>query len=235
MTAGADRKVALVTGAAGGIGRALCRRLVDEGWSVLAGIHRESTGIDSPFLREIPLDLGDEASISEAAASIDRLSTSLDLIVNCAGLNRPSDRPRAAASDLGALAAEALVELMRVNAFGPLLLISALVDLLGPGSTVVNLTSQRATPADAIRGGGKYGYRAGKAALESISIALAADLRDRDVRVHIVDVGWVRTRMGGEDAPTLPEEAARDLLVLIDRSGTLVSDAVLDREGLPRA
>jgi NAD(P)-dependent dehydrogenase (short-subunit alcohol dehydrogenase family) len=60
-------------------------------------------------------------------------------------------------------------------------------------------------------GGGWYGYRASKAAVNSVMRGLARDWAKDGIHVGIISPGWVRTDMGGKGAAQSPEESVRHL------------------------
>jgi NAD(P)-dependent dehydrogenase (short-subunit alcohol dehydrogenase family) len=77
---------------------------------------------------------------------------------------------------------------------------------MGPGGLILNVTSSLADPD--LLDAGWVAYRTSKAALNSLTLVLAKELVDLGIQVNAVDPGWVRTGMGGENAPVAPETAA---------------------------
>ncbi|MDZ7809850.1 MAG: SDR family oxidoreductase [Arhodomonas sp.] len=101
-----------------------------------------------------------------------------------------------------------LHEHLSVNAFGPLRLAQAVIPMMrrhGYGR-VVNLTSGYAQLAR--MGRGYPAYRFSKAGLNAITRLLAAETDGENILVNAVDPGWVRTRMGGRQATSTPQDAA---------------------------
>lgn len=194
-------KVAVVTGASSGIGRATAQQLATTGWKVFAVARRadrlaelaESTGVTP-----VVLDITDEAAVSAAAAEIlEATGGKLDALVNISG---------------GALGAHKVADadvagwraMYEVNVLGTLNMMTAFLPALrenGEG-TVLNLTS---TAAEAgYEGGG--GYNAAKFGERALTEALRLEEAEHNVRVIEVRPGMVRTdefalnRLGSAEA-----------------------------------
>lgn len=222
MTGGAARRPAvLVTGAARGLGEALAREYRDRGWEVLAPGRAE-------------LDVGDEASVAAYAAALD--GRPLDLLVNNAGV-----RLTGGADRLGGYAQAAFLETLRINTVGPALVTQALLPALrrGQGRKVISLSSRLGSLAG---GGGENSggsdasyaaYRVSKTALNQVNRCLAAELGDEGFACVVLSPGRVQTGMGGAGAGVTADEAARDIVALVDRIGPADNGAFLDRMGAP--
>ncbi|MDX5378675.1 MAG: SDR family NAD(P)-dependent oxidoreductase, partial [Halomonas sp.] len=129
----------LITGANRGIGLALARHYHAQGWLVV-GVCR--TG--SPELGEIAEQVIEGVDVTRAE-DVARLAEAvrgqqLELLINNAGLLHDES--------LGSLDFAAIQRQMEVNAYGPLRVTEALLDNLGPGSMVANVTSRRGSIAD---------------------------------------------------------------------------------------
>jgi NAD(P)-dependent dehydrogenase (short-subunit alcohol dehydrogenase family) len=81
---------------------------------------------------------------------------------------------------------------------------------------VVHITSLMGSMADNASGRA-YAYRMSKAALNMASVNLALELKDEGVLSVVVNPGWVKTDMGGPEAPTSVEESAGQIVALSDR------------------
>ena len=211
-------RTAIVTGASRGLGLALTRRLVEDGWTVV-GDGREPAPLAEAFA-----DLGRARRRRRrrrhrprppprARATARRLGDGrIDLLVNNAGGLGPSPLPGARPTT----PSRRWRELFEVNVVAPL----ALVQLALPamtGGTIVDITSDASV--EAYEGWGGYG--ATKAALDHLGRVLAAERPD--VRVLTVDPGDMRTQMHqdafpGEDiSDRPPPEAAVPGLLALDR------------------
>jgi NAD(P)-dependent dehydrogenase (short-subunit alcohol dehydrogenase family) len=187
-------KVALVTGAAGGIGRAVVHVLGEAGAEVV--------GVDLPG-RAIPgarqvlaCDLADREAIGRLAADLAELYDRLDILVHCAGVTRDAVLWKLADADWESV--------MRVNLDSAFYLLRGTVSFLRKaGGAVVLIASINGER-------GKFGqsnYAASKAGLIGLGRTMARELGRFDVRVNLVAPGLIRTAMAERLAPEMVEEA----------------------------
>ena len=188
----AKDRVALVTGAASGIGLATVRRLLEAGWKV-AAVDRDEKALAS-LAGEIKLprrlftsalDVTDETAAEKAVAMAGEALGGLDGVVNSAGI----------AADIHAL--ETPVALFRkildVNVVGTFIVARAAARLMKDrgGGAVVNIAS-----VSGLRGGkGRSAYGASKGAVVVLTQVLANDLARYNIRVNAVAPGPVDTPM----------------------------------------
>ena len=216
-----EPRVALITGASQGLGRALAERLADAGWTLVVDARRpdrlERAAAElSTRTRVVAIagDVADAAHRDELVAAV-RREGRLDLLVNNASTLGASPLP-----PLSTIEPELLRRIYDVNVGAPIALTQPLLELLErSGGTVVNVTSDAG--AEAYPGWGGYG--SSKAALEHASAVLA--LERPGVRVLVVDPGDMRTEMHqdafpGEDISDrpLPSAVAPALLDLVTGS-----------------
>jgi NAD(P)-dependent dehydrogenase (short-subunit alcohol dehydrogenase family) len=118
-----------------------------------------------------------------------------------------------------------------VNALGALRVVRALrANLRAGGARVVNVSSTMGSIGDN-RSGRSYSYRMSKAALNMATKNLALELEPEGIVVVSVNPGWVKTDMGGPQAPTPVEEAAGDLVRLADGLGGADNGKFLHAKG----
>ena len=79
--------------------------------------------------------------------------------------------------------------------------------------------------------GGYVPYRGSKAALNMAWHSLAIEVKRMGVTAAVLDPGWVKTRMGGANAPTPPEQSVREMRALIERLGPEDSGGFFKRDG----
>ncbi len=147
-----SERTAVVTGSNRGLGLHLVEQLHQRGWQVVAACRRPDAADALAALHPraiIELDTSDSESIRRFGADLATSVGRIDLLINNAGVMMPSARPVDALPDdngaangpLPALEAEAMLEVIRVNSIGPLLVAQSLAALLGTGSVVLNISS----------------------------------------------------------------------------------------------
>lgn len=200
-----DGKVAVVTGANGGIGSAICRRLAQAGMHVVLTdlkpveetqhVADTLAGAGHMVVQAAVDNSADQARLAHLIA--ERYGT-VDLLVNNAGVTRPVPH-----NDLDALDDELIDLIFRVNFRGAFSSVRALKDLLmnGEGGLVVNISSIAARTAV----GSNVAYCASKAAIDNMTMSLARALAPK-IRVVSVAPGWV----DGEYARRMPPEVIQE-------------------------
>lgn len=194
-------KVAVVTGGAGGIGSAICRRLAAAGAHVVI-TWRSSADAAEKLAADLPGDghialhapVDDSAAQTRLAETLAARFGTVDILVNNAGITRPVPH-----HDLDALDDALIDDIFRTNWRGAFASIRALKTLLlaGDGGLIVNISSIAARTGV----GSNVAYCASKAAMDSMTRSLARALAPR-IRVVSVAPGWVE----GEYALRMPPE-----------------------------
>lgn len=206
---------ALITGANRGIGLALSRALVERGYEIIGVCRQSSAELDAIAKQVIDgIEVTDPQAIRELRNTLQ--GRSLAMLVNNAGLLEDNV--------LGEIDYDSLRRMMEINAYAPLRVTEALLDCLGEGSKVGLISSRMGSIGDN-DSGGRYGYRASKAALNTIGKSLAMDLKPRGIAVAVLHPGYVQTRMVGFRGLITPEQAARGLAdrledLSLDNTGT---------------
>jgi 3-oxoacyl-[acyl-carrier protein] reductase len=183
-------KCALVTGASGGIGGAIARRLHEQGVSVgLSGTRRERLEVVAGDLGErahvLPCDLGDSEAVAGLIKQAEEVMERVDILVNNAGLTRDNlsmmlkDEDWQAVIDVNLTAtfrlSRSAVRGMMKRRWGRIINITSVVGVTGnPGQT---------------------NYAASKAGIIGMSKSMAAELATRGVTVNCVAPGFIATAM----------------------------------------
>ncbi len=201
-------QVAVVTGAARGIGAAIAEKLATMGAHIIltardeAALNAVKTKIEEAggSATAAPCDLTDEAAIVRLGETVRTQTGRCDILVNCAGL-------ATAGTPLHQLAPEDWDAMMDVNLKAPYLLIRAFAPLMITASYghIVNISSlagKNPLPNGAA-------YSASKWALNGLTYSVAEELRQYNIRVSVVAPGSVNTHFGGVDAS--PDKAARKI------------------------
>jgi NAD(P)-dependent dehydrogenase (short-subunit alcohol dehydrogenase family) len=207
----AETATVLITGANRGIGLEYARRFEAKGYTVIGTARQpdEATELKALGVRVEALDVTDAASVSALARRLDGVP--IDVLINNAGIGDRGDTD-VLATDL------ALFErTLAVNTIGPLRVTQALLPNLRAGKRkhIVNMSSRLGSIA--LNNGSYPAYRASKAALNQVNRSLSIDLGKQGFVVVVVHPGWVRTELGGTEAPLLPDESVRGLVALIER------------------
>ncbi|MGV7206987.1 SDR family oxidoreductase [Oxalobacteraceae bacterium A2-2] len=231
----ATGRVALVTGANKGIGLEIARQLAQAGVTVIIGARDAerakaalaSLASQGLAAQSVELDLNAPATIASAAEAIRTEHGRLDILVNNAGIVDAADGPPTTSS------VEAVRRIMETNFIGTLAVTQAMLPLLrsSPAARIVNLSSSLGSltlngdPGSPYYAARLMGYNASKAALNMLTVQLAAELRDTAIVVNSVSPGYVRTDLTGHTGFMTAEEGA----ALPVRYALLGEDAVSGR------
>lgn len=217
----------LITGASRGIGLEFVRQLAARGERVLATARDPAKAPELARLAAavLPMEATDDRSV---LALRDRLEgQAVDVLVNNAGVSSQT-------KNLAELTSESLLGVLHVNAAAPMVVTRAALPALrrGQRKLVVNISSQLGSITNN-SGGSTYGYRASKAALNMLTVCAANELRGEGFTCVAFHPGWVRTDMGGPEAPLTPERSVSSMLSAFDRLGPADSGRFLNYDGSP--
>lgn len=199
----------VVTGSNRGIGLELVRQLVQRGETVYAACRSSSKELDASGAKVVTgVDVGKDGAAAVLAQALG--GEKIDVLVNNAGI--------LVHDSLEALDFDRIREQLEVNTIGPLRLTAGLLGKLGKGSRVAFVSSRAGSIGDK-PGGGLYGYRISKTALNMAGANLARDLEGRGIAVVLLHPGFVRTELTGGNGNESPEGSARGLIERIDALG----------------
>ncbi len=211
------QKIAFITGGNRGLGFQTALDLKDAGAKVVIGsrdlAHGEqavkklrAAGVDADVLK---FDITKPADYQAAFDYFNTKYGRLDILVNNAGIaggTFPGTGPEHSAGDVPL---DLLRKVFETNFFAQVALTDALLPLLkkSPAGRIVNLSSilgsltLHADPKSPIYNAKSFAYDASKTALNAFTIHLAHELRNTNIKVNSAHPGWVKTDMGGEQAP----------------------------------
>ena len=228
-------KTALITGAGGGIGRALAIQLAEAGANLaLAGRDEKKLSESCALARTagvealmLPGDLTAPGHPAECVRRAVKGFGRLDILINNAGvvLSKPFE----------AVTPEEYDDVMAVNARAPFFLCQAALPYLretkGAILNIGSVVSHKGYPMQSV-------YGASKHALLGFTKALASEVRKDGIRVHMLSPGTVSTSMAGAVRPDLdgdaliqPEELAEVALFLLTRKSAIIDEIQAHRPG----
>lgn len=218
------KQIAVVTGANKGIGLQIATGLAEAGMTVFLGARDLERGAAAAAslrarnldVREIKMDVTDPQTLHVAAAHIAAECSHLDVLVNNAGITHPDDGPPEKAS------LDAVRTIMETNFLGALAVTQALLPLVKKSTAgrIVNVSSglgslaQNGDPDWEFYQVKYIGYNASKAALNMLTVHLAALLKDSGILVNSADPGFTATDLNGHRGYQTVEEGATAALHL---------------------
>lgn len=180
-----EQRVALVTGASSGVGRATAERLAGSGCRVLGTSRKPAGGGEAPGVTMLPLDVRSDDSVAACMRAASSLVDRIDILVNNAGYELA-----------GALEEVSLDEAraqFETNFFGAVRMVKAVLPLMRrqKQGQIINVTSLAGLSAIPFMGM----YSASKFALEGYTEALRLELKPFGIRVSQIEVAFLKTPM----------------------------------------
>jgi len=223
-------RTVLIAGASRGLGHAMAEEFAARAWSVIGTVRgsgrtplHELAERHPGKVRVETLDITDAGQI---AALRERLSDErLDVLFVNAGTT--THDPLAQVS---AVSAEEFTQVMLTNALSPLRVIEALHDRVPANGLIGAMSSGQGSIADNEKGSREV-YRASKAALNMLMKSFAAREAESPRAMALLAPGWIRTDLGGSDAPFTMEEAVPKLVDVLIAKRTRPGLEYLDRFG----
>ena len=223
MSTGSSSARALVTGSSSGIGAAIARRLLNDGWEVV-GLDRAPAVVREHRFRPVAVDLMDSSALSAAVAA----ERGITALVHAAGYMR--------VAALGELDAEDGAGMWRLHVHAAALLADALAPRLPAGGRIVLIGSRTAAGAAE-----RSQYAATKAALVGMARSWAIELAPRGITVNVIapaatDTPMLHDRARGAVAPRTPpigrfvrpeEVAALAAFVLSDEAAAITGQQLV--------
>jgi NAD(P)-dependent dehydrogenase (short-subunit alcohol dehydrogenase family) len=209
-----QNKIAFITGANRGIGFETAKKLGELGITVILGVRDVSKGEAAVKAlqalgiqaKALHYDANQPASAIAVRDAIAAQYGKLDILVNNAGI---LIEPLAGQNDSATVSPAILQDTFQTNVFAVIELTQALLPLIEKSNAgrIVNLSSilgsqtLHSMPDSPIDFAKAYAYNASKSALNMYTIHLAHALKDTAIKVNAAHPGWVKTELGGENAP----------------------------------
>jgi NAD(P)-dependent dehydrogenase (short-subunit alcohol dehydrogenase family) len=203
-----ERNTALIVGASRGLGLAIVEELASRGWQVIGTVR--DLDAETP-LRDVARRSGGQITVEQLDITKpeqlppihDRIAGQFEgglsiLFVN-AGTTNNEETP------IGSVPTADFVEIMITNALSPLRVIDALQDLVTSNGLIGAMTSGQGSITNNTTGSREV-YRGSKAALNQLMRSFAVRQADTDRSLLLMAPGWIKTALGGDDAPFTIEE-----------------------------
>ncbi|MFT7287438.1 MAG: NAD(P)-dependent dehydrogenase (short-subunit alcohol dehydrogenase family) [Halieaceae bacterium] len=206
--------VLVITGATRGLGLEFVRQYAAEGWDVVAINRGRSEELDA-LAKDFPVqllraDLTDDDSLRDAVAQITQ--EKVDLLINNAGTMGDSSMADAGLQHqaFGTFNRAEWLRVFDINVCTPMALAELLVGKLAAAQNPLAVTLSSILGSNELNTVGNfYGYRASKAAVNSIMRSMGINLKDRGITCVALHPGWARTDMGGPAADLDATESVR--------------------------
>jgi NAD(P)-dependent dehydrogenase (short-subunit alcohol dehydrogenase family) len=217
----------LITGASRGLGLEFVRQYAAEGDRVIAACREPATASALKSIkgdvRAVALDVADSGSIRALADALN--NEPIDILINNAGVYGK-------AQSLGKMDYAAWEDVFRINTIGPMHLTDALIPRIAAGKRkiVCAITSLMGSIEDN-ESGGYYAYRSSKAGLNAVFKSLSLDLKPRGIAAVVLHPGWVKTDMGGPNAPLEAPDSVRGMRAVLAKVTIADTGRFLDYQG----
>jgi NAD(P)-dependent dehydrogenase (short-subunit alcohol dehydrogenase family) len=214
-------QIVFVTGANRGLGFAITKILLAQGDTVIGAVRNptqpnnldEFKGQYPKTLKIVQLDQNNDGSSVACGKATATLTDRLDAVLNVAGIQTPPYDQQ-----LEELDYQKLRDQFETNVIGPLRVTRALLPLLRKGKNPRLLNWSSGVGSIAMTDNPNfYGYGASKAALNKNTRTLSFALKNDGITVVALDPGWVRTDLGGPNAPLSPEESAGAIVKTLNK------------------
>ncbi|MFL9608578.1 SDR family oxidoreductase [Methylobacillus sp. Pita2] len=209
-----ESKVALITGANRGIGFETAKELGEQGIQVILAVRDPAGGEAAAEKLQalgikavvVPYEAGKPGAAAQVAAFVEQHFGKLDILVNNAGILKEN---LVGGNNSSQVEGKVLRDTFEVNFFAVIELTQALLPLIkrSKAGRIVNLSSILASlslhsmPDSPIEQAKSVAYNTSKTALNAYTVHLAHELKHTAIKVNAAHPGWVKTALGGANAP----------------------------------
>ena len=209
-----SNKTVLITGANKGIGFEIARQLGTLGFRVFLTARNENLGLQAAAkltsqnlnVEFIQLDVTKIDSINSAFIKIKELCSHLDVLINNAGIQIDK-------SSIVDMSISVLQQTIDTNVYGVIEVIKNFYPLMFNKGRIINVSSQLGS----LNNMGSYApaYSISKTMLNAVTRQFSSALKNYGIAVNSIHPGWVRTDMGGKEAPLALEQGAETAVWLV--------------------
>ncbi|MEK0363561.1 SDR family oxidoreductase [Pseudomonas sp. CBC3] len=219
----------LIIGASRGLGLGLAKQFANEGWQVIATVRDPQRADALKTVANVRIEALDIDDVAGVDALTQRLSgITLDVLYINAGVSGS----RALSADT--TTPEDISQLFMTNTIAPVRLARHMLPLVNPRTGVITFMSSIMGSVETGPGMGMPLYGASKAALNHLTRTFVAELGE-DTRLTVLSMhpGWVRTDMGGAEAPLDVETSCRGMVEQVKRAAGQGGHRFIDYQGEP--
>lgn len=202
----------LITGANRGLGLEFCKQYAMDDWQVFACCKDLNNANDLKNLSQqyskitcLTLDVTSSSSLEAAKEAV---QSPIDVLINNAGFLEHDS--------LENVSPDVMLKTFAINTLGPLEVLKAFKAHVAKSQRklIASISSSMGSISENTSGG-YYSYRASKAALNMIMRSAAHDLASINVDVLLLHPGWVKTRMGGDQAQLMANDSVKGMRTVI--------------------
>ncbi|MCQ4306738.1 SDR family oxidoreductase [Pseudomonas stutzeri] len=217
----------LIIGASRGLGLGLAKQFASEGWQVIATIRDPERANELEAVANIRIEVLDIDDVAGLDRLIQRLSgITLDVLYINAGISGS----RTLSADTATH--EQVGQLFTTNAIAPVRLAKRMLPLVDPSNGVITFMSSIMGSVETGPGMGMPLYGASKAALNHLTRTFVAELGEQTgLTVLSMHPGWVKTDMGGAEAPLDVETSCRGMVEQVKRAAGQGGHRFIDYQG----
>ena len=200
-----------ITGGNRGIGKGLVKEFSKDNNVIFSARNTEKAQliIDTLGGKNIDyviMDVGDSESVQKGIKNLKSRITSVDVLINNAGILIPGLKHKIDAIDTDD---DSIMKTFNINTVGALRVCKAVIPLMPPKSRIINISSGMGQMEG--MGTGSLAYRLSKSALNAMTIVLSQELMGKSIKVNAICPGWVQTDMGGYEATLTVKESAESI------------------------